>query len=294
MQEKIYGIKYDPSFKNIFSNEKYLIMFFSDIFHEKICSIQYRNKESIKENKNMRYGICDLLLETNQEIIIFELQNLDLKNLSQRMAVYPARIYASRNPGKHYRNVKPIKVFIILNYPHGSPQVLKQYRQLEIQMGEEFGRYADVSIWNIQEALKQKDTIDYKYAQLFNLSDYSVHESIKILQVLKNENKFRPIIEKIELYNQDLESYQQLKEAESMQMTFDEATAMIKLDALNMGIQKGEKRGEKRGLKRGKLDEQVRIIKNMLLKDFPVQAIMEIANASEQLIYKCQKELSKS
>lgn len=290
MQGKIYGIKYDPSFKHIFSNQKHLRMFFSDVFHETICSIQYRDKESIKENKNLRYGICDLLIETKKEIIIFEMQNLDLRNLAQRMAVYPARIYASRNPGKYYRKVKPVKIFVILNYPHGSPKVLKQYRQLEIQMGEEFGRYANVSVWNIQEALKQKDTIDYKYALLFNLSDYSVKESKFILQTLKKESKFRSIVEQIELYNRDLDSYQKLKEAESMQMTFDEATAMIKFEAFHTGIQKGEKRGEKRG----KFDEQVKVIKNMLGKGFPVSTIMEIADASEQLISKCQKELSKS
>lgn len=127
MIEKYYGICYDSSFKNVFSKEEFLILFFQDIFHEKADHITYIDKEMFQENINLSYSICDLLIETKNEIIIFEMQNQDLKNLEARLTMYQSKIYYLQNPGKDYKDVKPVKIGVIINYSYKEEKTLKKY-----------------------------------------------------------------------------------------------------------------------------------------------------------------------
>ena len=53
MKDKIYGLKSDLLFKNVFGKEKYLKQFFKDIFHEDIKEFVYSDKETFKENRNL-------------------------------------------------------------------------------------------------------------------------------------------------------------------------------------------------------------------------------------------------
>ena len=54
MLRKIYGLRFDTSFKSIFRNEKFLKQFFNDIFHDEIT---YIDKEILLENKYLSYSI---------------------------------------------------------------------------------------------------------------------------------------------------------------------------------------------------------------------------------------------
>ena len=68
MQDKIYELRYDTSFKNIFGRTYFLQKLFKDIFHETIVSIQYLDKETFKQNKHLSYSICDLLVKTKKRV----------------------------------------------------------------------------------------------------------------------------------------------------------------------------------------------------------------------------------
>lgn len=158
MQDKIYGLRYDTSFKNIFGRTYFLQKLFKDIFHETIVSIQYLDKETFKQNKHLSYSICDLLVKTKKEYIIVEIQNQDLKNLEARITMYMSEIYSKQNPGKMYQNVKLVKIRLILNYSYGKEKSLKEYQELEKELLERFGNYFDIKIWNIKEALKKMES----------------------------------------------------------------------------------------------------------------------------------------
>ena len=119
MKEKIYGLRFDTSFKNVFCNHHFLKQFFKDIFHEEVKNITYIDKEVFKENKHLSYSIFDLLIRGKDEFVIFEMQNQDLKNIEARVTMYLSKYYARQNVGKKYEQVKPIKMRLILNYPYG-------------------------------------------------------------------------------------------------------------------------------------------------------------------------------
>ena len=88
MKEKIYGLRFDTSFKNVFHDNLFLKQFFKDIFHEEIGKVTYIDKEVLKENKYLAYSIFDLLVATSYEFIIFEMQNQNLKNIEARVIIH--------------------------------------------------------------------------------------------------------------------------------------------------------------------------------------------------------------
>ncbi len=208
------------------------------------------------------------------------MQNKDLKNLESRITMYFSNHYSSQDPGKNYENVKPLKVLLVLNYPYGMSKILKQYQMLEENMKEKFGDLFLIKIWNIKKSLTEKNTIDYQYARLFNLSEHEIKKSKQILKEAKKDPKFEKIVTRIEQYNMDLKTYQKLKEAEMLEMTFEEATAMIKLDA--------ERTGEKRGEKRGKREAKLETAHNLLELGIDINVIMKATNLTEKQIRQFQ------
>ena len=286
MKDKIYGLKSDLLFKNVFGKEKYLKQFFKDIFHEDIKEFVYSDKETFKENRNLSYSICDLLLETENEYIIFELQNQDLKNIESRIAMYFVRIYSKQKINRHYDNVKPVKIRLILNYPYGKEASLKEYYEFEERIKEKFGSFFEIKIWNIREALKEVGTIGYDYAFLFVLAEISKEKSERILSRLKMKKRFKELAGEIEMYNADLEVYLKLKESEMKQMTLEDVAHNYKLE----GISIGERRGEKRGIMTGKLETAIRL----LGKGIAMTLVIEATGLKEEQILEYQSNCVKN
>ena len=78
MTQKLYGLKHDLNFKNIFSKKRNLKLFLSDAFQEKIDDFWYADKEYKKENKNLRYGISELQC-ISLIIIVVKIQEKTMK-----------------------------------------------------------------------------------------------------------------------------------------------------------------------------------------------------------------------
>ena len=147
---------------------------------------------------------------------------------------------------------------------------------LEENIKEKFGDLFSIKIWNIKKSLTEKNTIDYQYARLFNLSEYEIKKSRQILKEAKKDPKFEKIVTRIEQYNMDLKTYQKLKEAEMLEMTFEEATAMIKLDA--------ERRGKKLGLSQGQKQAKLETARNLLEQGIDIKVIMKATKLTEKQI----------
>ncbi len=73
-------------------------------------------------------------------------------------------------------------------------EYLKYYQMLEEHMKEKFGDLFSIKIWNIKKSLTEKNTIDYQYARLFNLSKYEIKKSRQILKEAKKNPKFEKIV----------------------------------------------------------------------------------------------------
>ncbi len=256
---KIYGLRYDTIFKNMFRKKEYLKQFFKDAFQE-----------------NLRYRISDLVIKTEKRIIIVELQNKNLENIEPRSKMYISGFYMRQNPGKFYEHVKPVELYLILNYPYQSSEVLKEYEEINRNRDEQFGNLSKIKIWNIYEALKKRNGIDYDYARIFNLDRLGKKVVTKTLLELEEKKTFQSFIENIKYYNMDYKIYQKLKEEESMEMSFEQATSMIKYHA----EQRGEKRGKKEGIMVGKLETAF----SMLKKGIDLPFIKEITGLTDSQI----------
>ena len=94
----------------------------------------------------------------------------------------------------------------------------------------------------------------------------------------------------------DLKTYQKLKEAEMLEMTFEEATAMIKLDAerrgKKLGLSQGKKlgisQGKKLGLSQGKKQAKLETARNLLELGIDINVIMKATNLTEKQIRQFQ------
>ena len=256
---KIYGLRYDTIFKNMFRKKEYLKQFFKDAFQE-----------------NLRYRISDLVIKTEKRIIIVELQNKNLENIEPRSKMYISGFYMRQNPGKFYEHVKPVELYLILNYPYQSSKELKEYEEINRNRDEQFGNLSKIKIWNIYEALKKRNGIDYDYARIFNLDRLGKKVVTKTLLELEEKKTFQSFIENIKYYNMDYKIYQKLKEEESMEMSFEQATSMIKYHA----EQRGEKRGKKEGIMVGKLETAF----SMLKKGIDLPFIKEITGLTDSQI----------
>lgn len=277
---KIYGLRYDTIFKNMFQKKEYLKQFFKDVFQENLEDFWYIDKELSKENKNLRYRISDLVIKTEKRIIIVELQNKNLENIEPRSKMYISGFYMRQNPGKFYELVKPVELYLILNYPYQSPEVLKEYEEINRNRDEQFGNLSKIKIWNIYEALKKRNGIDYDYARIFNLDRLGKKVVTKTLLELEEKKTFQSFIKNIKYYNMDYKIYQKLKEEESMEMSFEQATSMIKYHAEQRGEKRGEKRGKKEGIMVGKLETAF----SMLKKGIDLPFIKEITGLTDSQI----------
>lgn len=256
--ETIYGLRFDSSFKNTYKDSKRLKNIIHELFHEQIGEIEnFRDKELGKENVNLKCGICDLIAETKDYILLIEMQNNNLNDFKKRIKRYISMLYVTQQLGGDYHEMKPVKAYLLLNYEEKEKQVLKIYTEMEKELKEEFDYLSEIRVWNIKEALKKKKGIDYDCARLYLLDKYPKEEALDILKELYQDERLRENVEKIIIYNLDIKTYQRLKEEKYMlETSFELETsglrAEVKKEALKEGLREGRKLGEIQGRKEGR------------------------------------------
>ena len=286
MKNKRYGLESDLLFKHTFGNPELLRIFLKDIFGKEVGKMQYLNKELKKENRHLKYGICDIVVETEEEIILLEMQNQNLYNIEPRIWMYMSKLYTENWKEEDYKNVKPVKVYLILNYPYQEKKVLKEYQELEKELQEQFGGYGEIKIWNLVEAKKEKRGKHAEYGMLFQPTDQD-------LEKLKKKEKYKKFIECIEIYNMDYESYRAMKEEEAMDMTFEQVYHSIRNHSLQEGIEQGTKLGIEQGIEQGTRlgmeQETRRMIQRMTEKKMSMESMIELTGLTKEEIKKYQE-----
>ncbi len=288
---RLYGLRYDPLFKVIFFEKENIKKLMKDIFHEELEDFHYEKQELPKGNVNLQSGVCDMVMKSKKRILLLEIQNKDLKNLVERVKYYSSEFYANQNPGKDYKKLLPVEVYLIINFPYGKHQILKEYEEFEKNLKEQLGNVSKIKIWNIKEALKEKQGLDYDYARLFTLDDKGAKEKGKfVIEELMEKRELKSFVKRITYYNKDKKTYQRLKEVEKMEMTFEQATAGFRREGIEIGEKRGEKRGQKRGEKIGKL----KIALSMLQEGLDMSLIKKVTGLTEKQIINSEKELTKN
>lgn len=156
---RLYGMRYDPLFKNIFFKKENFKQLMKDLFHENVEKFHYEKQELPKGNVNLQSGVCDMVMKSRKRILLLEVQNKDLKNLIERVKYYSSEFYANQDPGRDYKKLLPVEVYLIINFSFGKKQILKEYEEFERTLQEQLGNVSKIKIWNIKEALKEKKRI---------------------------------------------------------------------------------------------------------------------------------------
>ena len=286
----IYGLRFDSSFKNMYKDKEQLKKMVRKLFHEEIGEIEsFRDKEIVKENVNLKCGICDLVVETKENIILIEMQNKNLKDFKKRLKRYVSMLYATQELSEDYCKMKPVKIYLMLNYREGKKQVLKKYSEMEKELKEEFDCLSEISVWNLKEALKQKRGVDYDYARLCILDKMSKEEALDILEELYQKEEYKKEVEKIIMYNLDIKTYQRLKEEKYMlETTFELETSGLRAEAKRKGLMEGRKEGRKEGIKEGikegRKEAKLETAISMLKEGLEMSFVQKITGLKEQQI----------
>ncbi len=288
MAKKTYGLSNDYLFKRIFSNKEFLKQFMNDVFEISLDQIYYRGKEFTKENKNLSFGVCDLVLEYQKELIIIEMQNEKKPHFEQRCMAYLSKLYIEQWEENDYQ-FKPITICWVLNYSYTKKE-LSEYKMLETKIYEVFGDVFNIKIWCLKK-VKQTE-LRKQYIQLFNTNE-------KKLNQLEENPKLKPLVHEIRKYNLSKEEYKKMKEAEKMwterdehkidmMIAYDEGKLEGELKGRTEGKKEGKIEGKKEGKKEGINEARIETAKNLLSSGVSIDIIAASTKLSKKQIMKYQ------
>ena len=244
-----------------------------DLFHMEIGHFQYINAELPKENYYKANGTCDIVLESENEIVAVEMQNRKSGDLTKRSVLYASKLYEKQWKKKDitYEEIKPVTLCWLLNYRYGEKE-LQEYEILEKELHKKFGDNIKIKLCNIMILS------DEKYKTLFRASKKAQIES------LKEDSKFGEIVKEIVKYNSSEEEYYRM-EVTSHMWTYEDEIRFERMVAHQKGRELGESIGEKRGEKIG----MIKTVKKMIEENLSIDLITKITGLSQSEIEKYQR-----
>ena len=274
IKSKFYNASNDYLFKNLFYNHHFLSTLMNELFGVDIAKFKYSTTMLPKENWAKSKGECDLILESDEEIIVVEMQNNKRGSLENRSMVYLSKLYGMqwRKGDSNYEEIKPVTLYWLLNYQYKKNEIL-EYQMLETKLHDQFGENLKVKICNIH---KMKDR---KYQLLFQA------KSKEELKVLERDSKLGPVVKEIMKFNRDEREYERMEMLENMWTIEDEKKFQL-MEARREGRLSGKKQGLKEGRKEGRKEGLLKAASNLLSKGVSIEFIMEVTNLSKNEIQK--------
>ncbi len=268
---KIYTLENDYLFKKIFSNQEYLKQLLLDLFDIKTRKIEYLNTTLIKENKNSKVGIVDLLLSVDEEIIILELQNIDRYNFEERLLFYSSAVIHNHclKEGEDYKRLKSIKVYAIINYPLFNSETKNSVR-LKVK-NKIFTKKLEYEIFDLTKF--NKNNKENKYYELVNLFNT---ENINALDKIITSGIYKKMLEEIKRYNLDSEEYKKMEDIERLMMN--------ETEHYDTAYEVGIERGIDLGINQGVIQNKKEIAKSMLEENIDIKLISKITGLTKEQI----------
>ncbi len=268
---ELYTLENDYLFKKMFSNQAYLKQLLLDLFDIKVKKLEYLNTTLIKENKNGKVGIVDLLL--GREIVILELQNIDRHNFEDRLLFYSSNIITNHclKEGEDYEKLKSIKVYAIINYPLFNSEIKNSVR-LKVR-NKIFTKKLEYQIFDLTKV--NKNNKENKYYELVNLFNT---ENINELDEIITSDIYKKILEEIKRYNLDSEEYAKMEDIERLMMN--------ETEHYDTAYKVGKREGRSEGISLGRIEginqNKREIAKNLINKNFDINFIMDVTGLSKE------------
>lgn len=270
---KIYTLTNDYLFKKIFREEKYLKKLLYVFFRIKAKKIKYLNPELIKDTKETKVGIVDLLIEIDEAIVILELQNLNRYNLKERMLFYLSSVLVHEclQNNEDYTKLKKCKMLVIVNYNFLNSNILNE---IKLKYNETI--FSDLIEYNVLELKKLKTNKNNKTYNLGYLFTGNLNNKIIFKDQTLNE-----IYQKILFFNK----------------VEEERLEMGRFDYLNAfnddywTYNAGKIDGKKEGKKEGRIDGLTTTATNMLKNNLSIDLVKKCTGLNIKQILKIQEKL---
>lgn len=270
---KIYTLTNDYLFKRIFRIEKYLKILLKKFFSLEVNKITYLNPDLIKEKIDEKAGIVDLLLETNDEIIILEFQNVNEYNLKERMLYYLSSVLVHEciKVSEDYTKLKTCKMLVITGFNFLNNNILN-----EIKLKYDNTIFSDLIEYKVLELKKLKRAKDNEAYELGRLFTGNFKQEFK-------DEGLNEIYEQILKFNKIEEERLEMGRFDYL----DEFKSGGLLCAYNAGEESGEKRGEKKGI----LKANKNTARKMLQNNLSIELIAECTGINKKQILKIKQEI---
>lgn len=286
-------ITHDYVFKRVFSydgNESVLKDFLEAILKIKIKTVEVKNPELIKTNKEDKVGVLDIKVEIdNNTIIDIEMQAEDEKNIIERGTTYTGKMLASQlQQGDPYNKLRKTIFICIMDFNYikrnsfhsvGKMKFEDTTEENYVNMGyteEETiaSPFIEMHFMELPKFRKKNPGIDTKLNQwLWLLSGKE-----EMIEMAKKENKeIKKAVETLDRISMDpveRERYESILQAE-----FNQRISNQKF--LEEGLEKGRNEGKKEGI--------AEVAKKLLEKHVDIEIIKETTGISDEDIENLKK-----
>ena len=284
MEQKL-PLTSDYVFKRVFGQEENkgaLKDFLEGILDVEIKEIQINNPEIPKNFYDSKYGVLDLKVTLNNEIVVdVEMQMKDQYNIEQRSIFYLASNYVNElKEGDPYIESKKSIVIFILNFNHYKRNEYhsvarmifdktKEEEKVEMGYKEEdkyVSKFLEIYIIELPKFKKKKPEIHTKLEQWLWLFIGGEGEVEKASKINKEVEKINKKLASMSLSREERNNYEfRLKAIRDERDAIERAT--------RIGLAKGMKQGMEQGIEQGILQEKRETAKKMLANNFTIEQI---------------------
>ena len=289
MSKKFYNISNDYLFKNVFYDENNLKLLLKEFYNIDCKKVIIKSENIFKENKMVKCGILDMLLEIDGVYYLLEMQNINRYDFTKRLLKYTSDIIHKyglvkfdKNETVNYDELKQVKTLAIINYGVNDYDYFNK-ANLKLENNKIF---TDNTEYNI--VCPRKDKNKSPLSKMFTCNN------LKEIEEFKNDEVYGKIYELIRKYNENKEEWMKMD---------DIAWAMINEGenyngAYNCGHREGYNEGvifgEKRGANIERKKRNIEIAKNLLKEVSDINFISRITGLSVNKIKTLKKEVIKS
>ncbi len=284
-EKKLLKPKNDVVFQSIFNqnNEKITKAFVEALLDEKITKMTINNDQIlVRDAPDDKLGILDLELDiNNSEKVDVEIQLIERANFAERLLFYFSRLYASQiKRGDDYSEAKKVILIAIIDYHLELTQTISEMETVWKLCEKNHPNLVltdsiEICILELDKVKNTyyKNKLDKKAQWMLFLDDPNSRE---VKEIMEKNNDIKDAV---------IEVHERSKDEQLRRIAELKEKAIMDEKAIY-------KAGRLRGEKEGKLQNSIKIIKNLHSMNLTISQIAQAVDMSESEVQKIIDENS--
>ena len=285
IEKKLLKPKNDVVFQSIFNqnNEKITKAFVEALLDEKITKMTINNDQIlVRDAPDDKLGILDLELDiNNSEKVDVEIQLIERANFAERLLFYFSRLYASQiKRGDDYSEAKKVILIAIIDYHLELTQTISEMETVWKLCEKNHPNLVltdsiEICILELDKVKNTyyKNKLDKKAQWMLFLDDPNSRE---VKEIMEKNNDIKDAV---------IEVHERSKDEQLRRIAELKEKAIMDEKAIY-------KAGRLRGEKEGKLQNSIKIIKNLHSMNLTISQIAQAVDMSESEVQKIIDENS--